>query len=78
MVNLDPAAAKWALFEFNEREDSLTALDLSDRPTNLLLSNVSPNRSRRSMPSFPTAKSPLSPPPNSPSAGAASNSHAHA
>lgn len=31
MVNLNQSAAKWALFEFNEREDSVTAVDLSDR-----------------------------------------------
>jgi hypothetical protein len=31
MANLNRAAAKWRLFEFNERDDSLTEMDCSDR-----------------------------------------------
>jgi hypothetical protein len=31
MAHLDPAAAKWSLYEFNQREDSLAPLDTGDR-----------------------------------------------
>ncbi len=31
MAQLDPGAAKWQLYEFNEREDSLEEIDCSDR-----------------------------------------------
>jgi hypothetical protein len=31
MVNLNGAAAKWSLFEFNERDDSVSEIDCSDR-----------------------------------------------
>jgi hypothetical protein len=31
MANLNPAAAKWRLFEFNERDDSVVEIDCTDR-----------------------------------------------
>ena len=31
MANLHPTAAKWQLYEFDQREDALTLLDISDR-----------------------------------------------
>lgn len=45
MANLNPAAAKWALYEFNERDDSFVQMDLSDRGNGFTRLVRAPNES---------------------------------
>ncbi|MGC1647187.1 MAG: hypothetical protein WA741_15330 [Candidatus Sulfotelmatobacter sp.] len=81
MANLNRGAAKWRLYELDERHDSLVEVDCSDRgnvATRLVHAtneaaalDASPNRSRESTRSCPTAKLPCSPLLSSPSVGGA-------